>query len=73
MPLKEKGPNSRGSNQYMKYAGLAFQFFALFGLAFYIGQQIDKYFGNNKPFIAMLLILVSFIAIIYKIAKDLSS
>lgn len=72
MTLEDKNPKTGSSVRYMKYAGLAFQFFAIFGIVFYIGKEIDNYIGNSKPIFAMLFILAAFIVIIYKIAKDLS-
>ena len=72
---KRKVPqNKRAGNKqarYMKYAGLAFQLFFIFAIVVFFGKKIDAYLGNEKMYITMFLIVVSFVGIMYRIMKDL--
>ena len=69
-PGKKKSP-SAGQGKYMKYMGLAMQFFVTFAVVLFIGKKIDAYIGNEKLYITMVLLLITFIGIMYRIMKDL--
>ena len=57
----------------MKYAGLAFQFFFTFAIVFFIGKKIDAYLGNSKMYVTLVLIVITFIGVMYRIMKDLEN
>ena len=63
---------SQGQAKYMKYMGLALQLFVSFAVVLFIGKKIDARLGNEKLYITMILLLITFIGIMYKIMKDLS-
>ena len=68
---QKRNTPSQGQARYMKYMGLAMQLFVTFAVVLFIGKKIDGYFGNEKLYITMVLLLVSFIGIMYRIMKDL--
>lgn len=55
----------------MKYTGLAMQFFVSFAIVIFIGKKIDTYLNNEKLYITMVLLLITFVGIMYRIMKDL--
>ena len=73
MPANRKQGGNKGSGPaaYMKYAGLAFQLFFTFAIVFYIGKKIDAHFENEKLYITVILIVITFVAMMYRIMKDL--
>jgi Na+/glutamate symporter len=56
----------------MKYSGLAFQMVAVICISYFIGNKIDTFVGNEKPYFVMLLIFTIFIAYLYKLYKELN-
>ena len=70
-PLRKGAGNDQA--RYMKYAGLAFQLFFTFGIVVYIGKKIDTYLENEKLYITVGLLIISFVAIMYRIMKDLET
>lgn len=46
---------------YLKYSGMAFQFFAVLALAAWFGKFMDSYFENAKPIVTVLCIAAAFI------------
>jgi F0F1-type ATP synthase assembly protein I len=63
-------PRKKASN-YMKYSGFAVQFFVLILIAALLGQKLDTYFGLEKPFITIFLILFFTGGYFYKLYLDL--
>jgi hypothetical protein len=49
------------------------QMAALLIIAVYVGKKIDSYMGNEKPYIMLSLLVLSLIAYLYKMIKDLST
>ena len=72
MHNKKEKKSTGKTNQYLKYSGLAFQFFITLGITAFIGQKLDEYFETPQPFITILLVLLVFIALMYKLIKELS-
>ncbi len=62
----KKMPNS----DWMKYAGLASQFFITIAVMLFIGWKIDSYFSIKTPFLIWLLPLLSIVAILIKMIKE---
>lgn len=58
---------------YLKYSGMALQFFAAIAIGAWLGQKLDAYFATPKPFITVFLILVFAGAYFYKLYRDLSA
>jgi heme/copper-type cytochrome/quinol oxidase subunit 4 len=73
MPKKQPRKNtpSEGQARYMKYMGLAMQLFVSFAIVLFIGKKIDAYLNNEKLYITMVLLLITFVGIMYRIMKDL--
>lgn len=71
---KDQGHNNKKSNisQYAKYSGLAFQLFFSLLIAALVGQWIDKKLQLSNDYITLLLIVIVFFAMMYKLVKDLS-
>lgn len=59
-------------NVYLKYSGMALQFFALIAIGAWIGQKLDAYFETPKPFITVFLILFFAGGYFYKMYRELS-
>ena len=57
---------------YLKYSGMALQFFVLIAIGAWLGQQLDAYFRTPKPFITVFLILFFAAGYFYKMFRDLS-
>ena len=55
----------------MKNMGLAMQLFVSFSIVLFIGKKIDVYLNNEKLYITMVLLLITFVGIMYRIMKDL--
>ncbi|MEZ5047577.1 MAG: AtpZ/AtpI family protein [Chitinophagaceae bacterium] len=55
-----------------KYAGLATQFLATLGVAFFIGFWIDKKMQFRIPIVALLLSVAMLFYNLWKIYKDVS-
>jgi F0F1-type ATP synthase assembly protein I len=58
---------------YLKYSGMALQFFALLAIGAWLGQKLDAHFGTSKPFITIFLILFLAGGYFYKMYRDLTS
>ncbi|NNF34415.1 MAG: hypothetical protein HKN68_09925 [Saprospiraceae bacterium] len=73
MPPRKPRKNtpSEGQARYMKYMGLAMQLFVSFAIVLFIGKKIDAYLNNEKLYITMVLLLITFVGIMYRIMKDL--
>lgn len=57
---------------YLKYSGMALQFFAMIAIGAWIGQKLDAYFETPKPFITVFCILLLAGGYFYKMYRDLS-
>ena len=53
-----------------KYAGMAFQFLAVIGVAVWLGWQIDKRRSSDFPLFTTLFPLVVIIGLIVKAIRD---
>lgn len=72
MPSEDQKEKIReGSRSYLKYSGLAFQLLGIVAILFFVGRYLDKKLGLEQPIIAMLLIIVTFSAYMYKLYKEL--
>ena len=58
---------------YLKYSGMAFQFFVLIALGAWIGQKLDAHFGMPKPYLTIICILFFAAGYMYKMYRDLTS
>lgn len=47
---------------YLKYSGLAFQMIGAMVLAAWAGMKLDAYFGNENPWLTILLLVVAVVA-----------
>jgi len=57
---------------YLKYSGMALQFFAVIALGAWVGQKLDAYFGTSKPFITIICILFLAAGYFFKMYRDLT-
>ena len=60
-------------NAYLKYSGMALQFFALIAIGAWIGQMLDEHFKTPKPYFTVLLILLLAGGYFYKMYRDLNA
>jgi len=59
-------------NPYLKYSGLAIQFFVLIAIAAWLGQKIDKAIGSDESYFTIILILLFTFGFFYSLVKDLN-
>ncbi len=71
MSNKKKAPKKE-LNPYLKYSGLAFEMLAVIGVAVFGGIKLDEYFGNETPWITLILVFVFLGGYLYKLVVDLS-
>jgi len=64
--------NSKSSNQYLKYSGMAIQLFVLIGVGAWLGQKIDQKLSTPEPYFTIILILVFTGGFFYRLVKELS-
>jgi F0F1-type ATP synthase assembly protein I len=62
----------RQVNQYLKYSGMALQFFLLVGVGAWLGQLLDKRLETSKPYFTIILILLFTGGFFYRLVKDLN-
>lgn len=55
---------------WMKYAGLAGQFFGSITAGLFFGNQIDKWAGFRSPWFIWILPLVIIIGLLYNLIKE---
>jgi F0F1-type ATP synthase assembly protein I len=58
-------------NNALRYSGIGFQIVGTFGAGVFIGYQIDKYMGYQKPYFTAALGLVFAFAGLYLAFRDL--
>lgn len=58
-------------NKYLKYSGLAMQFFGVIGFGIFIGHKLDGYLEMNKPIFTVVFALVFFILVMVWLFQDL--
>lgn len=56
---------------YGKYAGMAFQMAGTIGIGTYAGVRLDRHFALKFPAFTLSLSLLSIVAAIYFVIKDL--
>jgi len=59
------------SKDYLKYTGIAFQMFFLLLLGWFIGGYLDSLFEFDKPYLALLFMIILLIGYLYKLVKEL--
>lgn len=59
-------------NAYLKYSGMAIQFFAVIAIGAWIGQKLDAYLQTNKPWMTIFCILFFSGGYFYKLYRDLT-
>jgi hypothetical protein len=64
--------SQKNVNDYLKYSGMALQFFLLIALAAWAGQKLDAHFNTSKPLITIFLILFFAAAYFIKLYRDLT-
>ena len=67
MSKKEKGQ----LNKYIRFTSIGFQLGATIYLAVYIGKKLDNHFLMEKKIFTLVFILISLIASIWSIVKQL--
>jgi ATP synthase protein I len=72
---KETGNNGKrdqpNTNNYLKYSGIAFQMIATILLGAWGGIALDKYFNVESHMFTVVLMLVSVIASMYLVIRNL--
>jgi F0F1-type ATP synthase assembly protein I len=60
------------SYSYLKYAGLAFQLFALLFIGAWLGGRVDKWLHTADPYFTILFILLFMAGFFYRLVKELN-
>jgi F0F1-type ATP synthase assembly protein I len=69
---KQNRPETRNGS-WMRYMGMASQFFISIGVFLAIGWKLDKLFNFSTPFLIWVLPLLIIIASLIKLIKDTST
>ena len=64
--------SKRKLHTYLKYSGMALQFFVLIAIGAWLGQKLDEKFATPKPYITLFLILFFSAGYFIKLFRDLS-
>jgi len=70
MPEKKKQASKAF---YAKYMGLAFQIFFILFIGWWLGNQLDKYFNFDKPYLGLALTFLFLIGFFVKLYRDVQS
>ena len=57
---------------YLKYSGMALQFFLMIAFGAWAGQKLDAHFHTSKPWITLFCILFLASGYMYKMYRDLT-
>ena len=57
---------------YARYMGMAFQMFLILFVGWFVGSEIDQYFGFVKPYVALALTFILLFGYLYKLYRDVS-
>ena len=57
---------------YLKYSGMALQFFLMIAIGAWVGQKLDAHFQTAKPWITVFCILFLAAGYMYKMYRDLT-
>ena len=73
---KEARENKSGDagdrlRDYARYSGMAFQMGLIILAGTYIGKKLDEYFHFERPYLTVLLALLSTFSALYLVLKDL--
>lgn len=68
-PEAEKARSRRDA--YLKYSGMAFQMGIIILVGTLIGKKLDAYFQTERPYLTVVLALLSISAALYITLKDL--
>ena len=55
----------------LRFTGIASQMVGALVLGIWVGKELDRYFGNDKPFATLIAMFVALIAAFWIILKDL--
>lgn len=58
---------------FLKYAGMATQFLATLGVAFFVGMKLDAWIGWKFPLFLILLPLLGLAGTLWAVYKDTNS
>ena len=73
MSMSDKGTDKQKPIQnFAKYAGLGMQLFVSMAVAAYIGQKLDAKMDLGNDYITIVLVMLVFVAIMYKVIKELT-
>lgn len=68
---KDNKTKKVSSNAYLKYSGMAFQFFVIMFVAAFGGQKLDEWLELSTPIFTISLILLFSVAYFVKLYYDL--
>lgn len=71
--MSARRPEMQKARAFLKYSGMALQFFVLLFIAAWGGQKLDAHFSTPKPFLTILLILLAGTGYFIKLYKDLTA
>ena len=62
----------KATNHYLKYTGQAFQMAGILAIGIFLGKYLDKMYGFEKPIVTLVLTLLLFTGIMYKLIIELN-
>ena len=70
--MAKETKNKKKINNVMKYSGMAMELFAIIMISVFLGRFLDDYFGLEKPYIMLSLIVILFGGYMYRMYLDLT-
>ena len=67
----EEGNAREKFDAYLKYSGMAFQMGIIILVGTYAGKRLDSHFQSERPYLTVLMALLSIFAALYVSLKDL--
>jgi hypothetical protein len=70
--MEQKSPSPpKPPNDFLKYSNMGLQMAVIIGLGVWGGNKLDAHFQNPKPYLTIVLSLLSIFAALYLVLKDL--
>jgi F0F1-type ATP synthase assembly protein I len=67
----KEGKSREKFDAYLKYSGMAFQMGIIILVGTYAGKMLDSHFQTQRPYLTVLMALLSIFAALYVSLKDL--
>jgi F0F1-type ATP synthase assembly protein I len=68
--MPEQEDKQSNISTYMRYSGMALEFFLICGVAAFIGTKLDKWLKLSFPAFTIILLLIAMSGALYRIYKQ---